>query len=269
MKAIIVEDEKLAANELTNRLREVAPQIEVAATAASVAEAVKVIDTEAPDLIFMDINLGDGSSFDIFEQVEIAVPVIFITAYDEYALKAFKHQGIDYILKPFESEELARAVAKLNLTGHGRRKDSKSATRTEEQKDSTGIESPVLPASPPGGHLKNYQERFLVNIGSRMRSIVAGEVAYFMADGKYVTLFTHEGNSYLIHQTIASLSERLAPALFFRINRRFIVSFSAIREMVRYSNNRIKILLKPAPPDSTDAIVSADRVQGFREWLNQ
>ena len=264
MKAIIVEDEKLAANELINRLKEVAPQINVVATAASVAEAVKVIGTETPDLIFMDINLGDGSSFDIFEQVEIAVPVIFITAYDEYALKAFKHQGIDYILKPFESEELVRAVAKLNLTGREQPPpidNQKDRSKTKTSGPSDAIRADDLPNS--------YQERFLVSIGPRMRSIVAGEVAYFMADGKYVTLFTHEGNSYLIHQTIATLSERLDPDLFFRINRRFIVSFSAIREMIRYSNNRIKILLKPVPPDSTDAIVSADRVQGFREWLNQ
>ncbi len=261
MKAIVIEDEKLAAEELCNRIREVAPQIEIVAKAASVAEAVHIIPRTAHDLIFMDINLGDGSSFDIFSQIDISAPVIFITAYDEYALKAFKHQGVGYILKPFENEELIQAIAKLDLL------KSDNNTPSSKRED---IPNPVeTAANSTNNHTTSYQNRFLVYYGQRMRSITTAEIAFFVADGKYVMLWTHDGNSYLIDQTITSLTSRLSPDLFYRINRKFIVSYQAIGEMVRYSNNRIKISLKPTVPEGEDAIVSADRVQGFRAWLNK
>ncbi len=245
MKTIIVEDEPLSTDELRNCLKEVAPRIEVAAVARSVKEAVEVIGSTPHDLIFMDIHLGDGNSFDIFKQVKVSVPVIFITAYDTYALKAFENQGIDYLLKPFGREDLRRALDKLDLLS----RSAPGAGNVREQ----------LP----------YQERFLVNMGARMKSVSVGEIAYFMADGKYLHLYTHGGNDYILDQTIAGVSGRVSPSRFFRINRKFIVSFDAIREMVRYSNNRIKITLFPPPPENQESIVSADRVQEFRAWLNR
>ncbi len=193
-------------------------------------------------MIFSDVHLGDGRSFDIFGQVEIKAPVIFITAYDEYALQAFKSQGIDYILKPFDEEEILRALEKVRNWFA----KEKKAPRTVR-----------------------FQERFLVQIGTKIKSVPVAEVAYFMADGKYLMLYTHEGGGYILDQTMAALEERLDPQIFFRINRKFIVGFSAIKEMIRYSNNRIKIGLSPLPPENIEAIVSADRIREFRDWLNR
>ena len=166
MRAIIIEDEPLSVAELRTTLAEVAPQIEVVATASSVAEAAAVIAGVGHDLIFMDIHLGDGSGFDIFQRTEISVPVIFITAYDSYALKAFENKGIDYLLKPFGREDLQRAIDKLGLLSGGGSASAEHGAPTQ---------------TPPV-----YQERFLVHMGARMKSVTTAEIAYFMADGKYL-----------------------------------------------------------------------------------
>ncbi len=244
MNAIIIEDEYLAAAELERLLGEVAPSMTILTKLDSVSESVKWLRKNKADVIFMDIHLGDGQSFDIFEQVEIMVPVIFITAYDEYALKAFKYQGIDYILKPFDKEELRQALNKL------------------ESLSPVNVPFPVA-------SLAVYQERFLVTVGTKMKSVTVGDVAYFMADGKYLVLFTRDGQNYILDQTISGIEMKLNPAQFFKINRKFIISYNSIKEMVKYSNSRIKIVLTPAPPAGIEAIVSAERIQEFKQWLNQ
>ena len=244
MNAIIIEDEYLAAAERERLLGEVAPEITILTKLDSVSESVKWLKKNKADVIFMDIHLGDGQSFDIFEQVEITVPVIFITAYDEYALKAFKYQGIDYILKPFDKEELQQALNKLESL------------------------SPVNTPFPVAS-LTVYQERFLVTVGTKMKSVTVGDVAYFMADGKYLVLFTRDGQNYILDQTISGIETKLNPAQFFKINRKFIISYNSIKEMVKYSNSRIKIVLTPAPPTGIEAIVSSERIQEFKQWLNQ
>ena len=244
MNAIIIEDEYLAAAELERLLGEVAPEITILTKLDSVSESVKWLKKNKADVIFMDIHLGDGQSFDIFEQVEITVPVIFITAYDEYALKAFKYQGIDYILKPFDKEELQQALNKLESL------------------------SPVNTPFPVAS-LTVYQERFLVTVGTKMKSVTVGDVAYFMADGKYLVLFTRDGQNYILDQTISGIETKLNPAQFFKINRKFIISYNSIKEMVKYSNSRIKIVLTPAPPTGIEAIVSSERIQEFKQGLNQ
>ena len=244
MNAIIIEDEYLAAAELERLLGEVAPEITILTKLDSVSESVKWLKKNKADVIFMDIHLGDGQSFDIFEQVEVTAPVIFITAYDEYALKAFKYQGIDYILKPFDKEELQQALNKL---------ESLSPTNTPF----------------PVASLTVYQERFLVTVGTKMKSVTVGDVAYFMADGKYLVLFTRDGQNYILDQTISGIETKLNPAQFFKINRKFIISYNSIKEMVKYSNSRIKIVLIPVPPVGIEAIVSSERIQEFKQWLNQ
>ena len=244
MNAVIIEDEYLAASELERLLGEVAPDVAILAKLDSVSESVKWLRKNKVDLIFMDIHLGDGQSFDIFEQVEITVPVIFITAYDEYALKAFKYQGIDYILKPFDKEELTNAMSKM---------DSLST-----------VKAPF-----PAASLTVYQERFLVTVGTKMKSVAIGDVAYFMADGKYLVLFTRDGQNFILDQTISGIEAKLNPARFFKINRKFIISYDGIKEMVKYSNSRIKIILSPLPPSGIEAIVSSERIQEFKQWLNQ
>lgn len=246
MRAIIVEDEPLSVEELIVSLREVAPDIEVVATAGTIAEAVRVIETTPHDLLFMDIRLGDGKSFDIFKRTKVSAPVIFITAYDSYALKAFENQGIDYLLKPFGEEDLRRAIAKLGLL--------------------TGIARPSTVAPSPA---PSYQERFLVHMGARMRSVTVSEVAYFLSEGKYLHLITHDNKDYIVDKSLSEMSEKLSPDLFFRINRRLIISFESIQEMIRYSGSRIKVILNPPLPDGEEALVSADRAADFRKWLNR
>ena len=249
MKAIIIEDEPLSAAELRTSLAEVAPYIEVVATASSVAEAAETVGRVEHDLIFMDIHLEDGSGVDIFERADITVPVIFITAYDSYALKAFENKGIDYLLKPFGLDDLRRAIDKLGLLSGGGIASAEHGAPTQ---------------TPPV-----YQERFLVHMGARMRSVTTAEIAYFMADGKYLHLMTHDGKDYILDRSLTDVGEKLPPNLFFRINRRFIVSFDAIREMIRYSGSRIKVLLNPPLAEGEEAFVSTDRVPDFREWLNR
>lgn len=249
MRAIIIEDEPLSVAELRTTLAEIAPQIEVVATASSVAEAAAVIAGVGHDLIFMDIHLGDGNGFDIFERTEITVPVIFITAYDSYALKAFENKGIDYLLKPFGREDLQRAIDKLGLLSGGGSASAEHGAPTQ---------------TPPV-----YQERFLVHMGARMKSVTTAEIAYFMADGKYLHLVTHDGKDYIVDRTLTEVGEKLPPNLFFRINRRFIVAFDAIREMIRYSGSRIKVVLHPPLAEGEEAFVSTDRVPDFRQWLNR
>ena len=249
MKAIIIEDEPLSAAELRTSLAEVAPYIEVVATASSVAEAVETITRVDHDLIFMDIHLEDGSGFDTFERADISVPVIFITAYDSYALKAFENKGIDYLLKPFGRDDLRRAIDKLGLLSGGGSASAEHGAPTQ---------------TPPV-----YQERFLVHMGARMKSVTTAEIAYFMADGKYLHLMTHDGKDYILDRSLTDVGEKLPPNLFFRINRRFIISFDAIREMIRYSGSRIKVLLNPPLAEGEEAFVSTDRVPDFRQWLNR
>lgn len=249
MKAIIIEDEPLSAAELRTSLAEVAPYIEVVATASSVAEAAETVGRVEHDLIFMDIHLEDGSGFDIFERADITVPVIFITAYDSYALKAFENKGIDYLLKPFGREDLQRAIDKLGLLSGGGSASAEHGAPTQ---------------TPPV-----YQERFLVHMGARMKSVTTAEIAYFMADGKYLHLVTHDGKDYIVDRTLTEVGEKLPPNLFFRINRRFIVAFDAIREMIRYSGSRIKVVLHPPLAEGEEAFVSTDRVPDFRQWLNR
>ena len=245
MRVLIVEDETAAYENLVDILGEVSYDIQIVGNTESVTQTIHWLQSNpAPDLIFMDIHLGDGQSFDIFEQVEITVPVIFITAYDEYALKAFKYQGIDYILKPFDKEELRQALNKL------------------ESLSPVNVPFPVA-------SLAVYQERFLVTVGTKMKSVTVGDVAYFMADGKYLVLFTRDGQNYILDQTISGIEMKLNPAQFFKINRKFIISYNSIKEMVKYSNSRIKIVLTPAPPAGIEAIVSAERIQEFKQWLNQ
>lgn len=245
MNAIIIEDEPLASMELEKILDEVAPEVKVLARLESVRESVAWLRENKVDLIFSDIHLGDGQSFDVFRQVEVTVPVIFITAYDEYALQAFKNRGVDYILKPFDREEICGALEKVKGW-------------FGQVPEAADVVAPTV-----------FQERFLVQMGARIKSVPVTEVAYFMADGKYLMLYTFEGSGYVVDQTIAGVEGRLDPRNFFRINRKFIVNYAAIRDMVRYSNSRIKVILLPEPPENIEAIVSTERIREFKEWLNR
>jgi len=249
MTALIIEDEELAADTLRSMLLHINPNIQVLDVLGTVEAAVNWLSRNKADLLFMDIHLGDGESFQIFRQVTFESPVIFTTAYDQYTLKAFKNQGIDYLLKPFDEEDVRAALAKLNTI----RK----------------MPDALLPLLQSGSISGNQRNRFMVKSGKLIKTVQAEDVAYFMAEDKYLFLVTREGHNYIIAETIGSLEPRLDPADFFRINRKFIINIHAIREMYKLSRNRVRILLSPAPAEGLEVVVSEERAEAFKNWLDQ
>ncbi len=254
MKVVIIEDEAFAALRLKNMIRDFNPEIRVVAELESVSESVRWFRSNPePDLIFLDIHLEDDLSFAIFEQININCPIIFTTAFDEYAIKAFKLKSIDYLLKPIVHEELAAALKKYeHFSGLHRNSLDLQTIRhlltTEEKK---------------------YRDRFSVTVGTKIRVVEVGEIAYCFAmeNAVYIRLF--EGATYNIDQTLDKLAEMLDPDNFFRINRKYIVSLKSIRNMHAYPRGRVKLELHPKCDDAMETIVSIDRAHAFREWLNQ
>ena len=247
MRILLIEDDRALCTALLPALQAAGYTVD---TCHDGADGKALLCGGAYDVCVLDRMLPGLDGYALLESLRPqGVPVIFITAYDSYALKAFENKGIDYLLKPFGLDDLRRAIDKLGLLSGG------------------GIASAEHGApmqTPPV-----YQERFLVHMGARMRSVTTAEIAYFMADGKYLHLMTHDGKDYIVDRTLTEVGEKLPPNLFFRINRRFIVSFDAIREMIRYSGSRIKVLLNPPLAEGEEAFVSTDRVPDFREWLNR
>lgn len=251
----IVEDERLAARELEKNLLNLRPgEINVKVKLENVSQAVAWFSENQVDLIFMDVHLGDGNSFSIFEQIKLKTPVIFTTAYDQYAIQAFKQCSIDYLLKPIDEEDLDQALIKYD--------------EMFAKSKSVDIESLQNSLQSIIGRQK-YQERFMVSRGERILSMDLDQISYFMADGKACYLFSKDGTRYLFDGTLANLEKKLDPNIFFRINRKFIVSYSSIIDMSYYSKTRIKLNLKPTCEEAMDAIVSQDKSAEFKRWLNQ
>ncbi|MBL7742178.1 MAG: response regulator transcription factor [Chitinophagaceae bacterium] len=247
MKIVIVEDEKLAAERLQTVLHEYDPAIEIVACLESIEETVRYLKQKPhPDLILLDIHLSDGHSFEIFKQVSYNKPVIFTTAYDSYALDAFKLFSIDYILKPVTLDALAAAMNKF-------RSLAVSFSATDLQKLNTGWQS------------NRYKKRFLGKVGQRLFFIDVHDIAFFQADNKIVYLVDKEGNRYVTEHTMEKLEEQLDPQQFFRLNRRFIVRINAIEQVKPYYNNRLKICVKGIN-ESEDMVISRDRVADFKSW---
>jgi len=249
MRVLIIEDEELAADTLQNILMDINPNIQILAILGTVEAAVAWLTKNTADLLFMDIHLGDGESFEIFQQVTVDSPVIFTTAYDQYTLKAFKNQGIDYLLKPFDEEDVRTALAKLNTI----RKAS---------------EIPQQVFNVPG-QTDRLRNRFMVKMGQLIKTVQSEDVAYFMADDKYLFLVTKDQQNYIIEETIGSLEPQLNPADFFRVNRKFIININAIKEMYKLSRNRVRIVLNPSPAEGIEVIVSEERAEAFKNWLDQ
>lgn len=247
MKIVIVEDEKLAAERLQTLLQEYDPAIEIAACLESIEETVKYLKQKAhPDLLLLDIHLSDGHSFEIFKQVSYNKPVIFTTAYDNYALEAFKMFSIDYILKPVTLDALAAALNKL-----------KSLAISFSSND--------LNRLIPEWQNNHYKKRFLGKVGQRLFFIDTADIAFFQADNKIVYLADKDGNRYVVEHTMEKLEEQLDPQQFFRLNRRFIVRINAIEQVRPYYNNRLRLAVKGCnQPD--DMVISRDRVAAFKQW---
>lgn len=230
------------------------PDIKIVAELESVAESVKWFKSNPePDLIFLDIHLEDDLSFAIFEQVNISSPVIFTTAFDEYAIKAFKLKSIDYLLKPIVHEELAAALKKYEQY-------------SGLQRNAVDLQSlyNLLTSSE-----KKYRERFSISVGTKIKMVEVKDIAYFFVMDKGVYLRTAQGSNYIVDFTLDRLEEILNPDSFYRINRKYLINISAIANMVAYSRGRVKLELKPKADDEFDTIVSIDRSSEFKKWLNQ
>ena len=251
LKVLIIEDEPLAAKRLKLLLKEIDEEVDILDTLDSVSSAVQWLQNHRADLLFLDIHLADGNSFSIFDQVEVQTPIIFATAYDEYAIQAFKQNSIDYLLKPIEKEELEASLKKLQ--------------KLNPPQSSTDL-SALLKSINPNSQT-SFRQRFLVNSGDRIKSIKVEEVAYFFGQKKYVFLITKGNRRHIVNHTLGSLEDMLDPHQFFRINRQFIISFDAIQQMYPYSKSRIKIDLDPKP--DMEAIVSIDKARHFKSWLDR
>jgi DNA-binding LytR/AlgR family response regulator len=256
MKVVIIEDEAPAAERLSDLIRRHDPAMEVVACLDSVREAVAwfVAAAEPPDLAFFDIQLADGLSFDIFRQCRVPCPVIFTTAYDEYALRAFKVNSIDYLLKPIDAEDLRQAFAKLEtLKSAFAQKDDSAVLQTMQE----AIRALQKPAP---------KNRFVVKSGAQLLSIPAADILYFFHEDKIVWLRRNDRKKYAVDFTLDQLESLLDPARFFRLNRQMILSFPAIAEVVAHSNSRLKIKLTD---NAEPAIVSRERVGAFRAWFGE
>jgi DNA-binding LytR/AlgR family response regulator len=245
MKTLIIEDEELAAERLSRMISELEPSTEITGIAASVNDAVKWFGSNnMPDLVFMDIHLADGSSFEIFKKVNVTCPIIFVTAFDQYAIDAFKVNSIDYILKPVKKEDLRKALDKYN--------------RLKPQPDMNKIMQ-FLDSK------KEYQKRIIIRFGENIKMVEVKDVAYFFTEDKINYLCTHSGLRYPVDFNLDELENLIDPAEFFRINRQFIVNISSIEKMLAWSKSRVKLILRPACEIET--IVSTDRSPHFKEWL--
>ncbi|MEA5005728.1 Sensory transduction protein LytR [bioreactor metagenome] len=247
---LIIEDELLAADYLEGLIREVDGGFEVKAKLGSVKESVDWLEKNKADLIFLDIQLSDGLSFSIFDQVSVSTPIIVTTAYDQYAIKAFDLNSIAYLLKPIRKADLAESLKKL--------KSLKAAYSIDFENLLSAIQ----------GNKPSYRRRFLIRIADKYCSIETDDIAYFYVSEKGAFFRRYNGYSYPIDISLGTLESMLDPACFFRINRKYVISRNAIVSMTSWSRNRIKVSLKPNVDDESEVIVSIYNVAEFKKWLN-
>ncbi|MCD0465547.1 LytTR family DNA-binding domain-containing protein [Flavobacterium sp. ENC] len=254
MITLIIEDEKPAARLLQRKLEKL--DIAVETMLHSVEESIHWFsNNKHPDLIFLDIQLSDGLSFEIFEKINITSAIIFTTAYDEYALKAFKLNSIDYLLKPIDEDDLDVAVTKFKT-----RLPKLETETTNLQLDFEQIRKML---SNP--FEKNYKKRFTVKIGQHLKVITTDEIECFFSENKGTYIHTFDNRNYLIDSTLEILEQELDMKDFFRVSRKFIVPLQAIKEIQVYTNSRLKVILPSYKED--EVIVSREKVQDFKSWL--
>ena len=250
MEFLIIEDEEPAVKRLVKLMNEIAPDAKLVDTIVSVHSAINwFLENKMPELIFMDINLADGLSLEIFKKVNITCPVIFTTAYEQYAIEAFKVNSIDYLLKPVKKEDVENALKKLEAIR------GKAAANIDYKSLLDNLN--VVP--------KEYRKRFVIRFGEHIKTVTSTEIAYFFTENKANFLCTHEGRRYPIEFHLDELEEMLDPEIFFRINRQFIICIHAIDEMKSYSKSRVNVKMKP--PTNHDTIVSVERSASFKQWL--
>ncbi len=254
MNVIIVEDEVPAAEKLERYLLKYDRSIRVLGRFDSVASTVDWLaeNQDTADLIFMDIQLIDGLSFQVFKHIQVTKPVIFTTAFNEFALDAFKVNSIDYLLKPITFTDLSASMKKLE--------------NLQEQFRWTRDQAERVQQSLASMKTREYKTRFMVKLGEHIRSITSNQISLFYAEGRDVYLVTNQGRKFIIDYTLESLEEVLDPALFYRLNRTFIVNIEAIKDVLVYSNSRLKIIL--SQDFDKEIIVSREKVSEFKEWFD-
>jgi DNA-binding LytR/AlgR family response regulator len=254
MRILIVEDEELAVKKLLKTLAGTGVAAEIAGTTDSIKSSVEWLQQNAaPDLILMDIELADGQSFEIFNLTEVKSPVIFTTSYDEYALKAFKVNSVDYLLKPVQTEELQAALNKFTKM-------------QSDNKPGINIESLVKELQQKLQH-KEYRKRFLVKHAQKLMSIEVDDITYFYSDGRLNFFKTTDNRKFVVDYTMDELEEMLDPENYFRISRSFYVSINSVDKIDDYFGNRLILGLKPAL--DKEALVSREKVAEFKKWLGK
>jgi DNA-binding LytR/AlgR family response regulator len=250
MRILIIEDEKPAARLLQRKVEKLGLHVET--LLHSVEEALYWFTTnEHPDLIFLDIQLSDGLSFEIFEKIDIKSAVIFTTAFDEYALRAFKLNSIDYLLKPIDEDDLSIAITKF---------------KTQFQKSSiSSLDFEAIKRMLVNPNEKTYKQRFTIKIGEHLKMISIEEIECFFSENKGTYLHTIDNRDYLLDITLEQLETELNPKDFFRVSRKFIIPLKTIKDIVVYSNSRLKVILPTYKAD--EVIVSRERVNDFKDWL--
>ena len=250
MKVIIIEDEKPAAEKLLKAIRKADPSVEVQAVLNSIHSSIEWLQQNPmPDLLFMDIQLGDGSSFRIFENINITSPVIFCTAYDEYWQEAFEHNSIDYLLKPVRQEKLETALNKYDKLKKHFASGFQQLQQWQQQQQGAG-----------------YKKRFLVKRGTDYVSVRTEDIAYFYATHKLVCMVDNQGHKFILDQSLADIEKQLDPALFYRVNRKFLVQLGAIKKIRTYPKSKLQ--LEVAPSINEDIIISQENVSAFKQWMD-
>lgn len=252
MRILILEDEEQALSRLQKIITQVVPEAILAGATASVEETINwLLNNPMPELIFMDIQLADGNSFQIFNKIVITCPVIFTTAYEDYALQAFKVNSVDYLLKPIDESDVKKAIDKLKLLQNSR----------SFVVDYAEILKTLQPPQ------KKYRDRFIIKFGDIIKSLPVSDIAYFYTENKSNFVCINDGKRYPIDLNLDQLEDLLNPQKFFRINRQFIIGHHAIDEMKAHTRSRI--IIKLSPSFKTVIIVAVDRAVDFRNWLSE
>jgi DNA-binding LytR/AlgR family response regulator len=260
MNVVVIEDERLTAQRLISLLKKYDNSIHVLAEISSIAQAISWFETNpitSVDLIFMDIHLEDGDSFQIITRLNLTTPIIFTTAFDDYMTKAFKVNSIDYLLKPVSFDELAAALHKFKSLQYNGKPGSALA-----QLDIQALIQQLREQSNP-----QYKERFMVTVGTKIRSVKTESIAYFYLEEKAVMLVTTDGTTLPIDYSLDKVSQLIDPKQFFRVSRQFIVSLNAIQMVQTLSTGRLKVDV--LPKTKHEVTVSGDRVSDFKEWLGK
>jgi len=286
IRALLVEDEPLAARRLAGLLQKQAVPFEILGPAESVAQAAALLQAgPAPDVLFLDIHLADGLSFELFELVTVTCPVIFTTAYDQYALRAFKVNSVDYLLKPIDEDELRAAVAKLQQRLPAATspeigiKSSVSSTKELAENVVAPTPAQLLDAATLTALIQqlrapaptaSYKSQFVVRVGEHLKVVPVEQVAYFFSLEKTTLLQSTDGRKYVVDYSMEQLESLLDPAQFFRLNRAYLARQAAIHDIIHYTNSRLQTVLKPAPPESEGPVlVSREKVSVFKNWLDR